>query len=242
MLLNMSQSLASARLYAILDTAYVPRERWVDTCQALIAGGADLIQLRMKKESASERRALLEKALPLFQKRDAANRKPPTAGVAPSTSGRRPPALLPPLIVNDDVSLAREFPGVGLHVGQDDTDPLLARQLLGPGRLIGFSTHTIDQARAALALPSGALSYFAVGPVFATPTKPDYAPVGLALVSQVFALKPALPFFCIGGINRRTLPQVMAAGGRRVVVVSDILRDPDPAAALRALRATLDSQ
>ncbi|OHE81129.1 MAG: thiamine-phosphate diphosphorylase [Verrucomicrobia bacterium RIFCSPLOWO2_12_FULL_64_8] len=217
-------NLESARLYTILDTAYVSPGRWPETCQALITGGADLIQLRMKKETAAERRTLVETVLPLFGGR---HQTEETGGGGPS------------LIINDNITLAQSFPGLGLHVGQDDTDPRLARQVLGPDRILGLSTHSLEQVRAALELPAGTLSYFAVGPIFATPTKPDYKPVGLPIIAQVATLKPALPFFCIGGIGRETLPRAIAAGARRVVVVSDILRDPDPAAAVRALRKLL---
>ena len=217
-------SLQSARLYAILDTAFVSAGRWRETCQALIVGGADLIQLRMKKETAAERQALLEAVMPLF------GEGRPTA----ESDGE-----VPPLVINDDITLAQSFPGLGLHIGQHDTDPRLARQVLGPDRILGLSTHSLEQVRAALELPVGTLSYFAVGPIFATPTKPEYTPVGLPLIAQVAALKAVVPFFCIGCIGRETLPRVIAAGARRVVVVSDALRDPDPAAVLRTLRSLL---
>jgi thiamine-phosphate pyrophosphorylase len=85
------------------------------------------------------------------------------------------------------------------------------------------------------------LSYFAVGPVFATQTKPGYRAVGLELVTHVAGMQPAIPFFCIGGINRGNVHQVAATGARRVVAVSDILCDRDPAAAVREIRMQLVS-
>lgn len=212
--------LHSARFYAILDSGYVPRDRWVAVCRALLLGGADLIQLRAKRETPTARRALLEAILPLFV---------PGAVVAAP----------PPLIVNDDLALALAYPGLGLHVGQDDLAPSLARERLGPGRLLGLSTHSPEQARAAQALPVGTLDYFAVGPVFATPTKPDYTPVGLELVRHVATTHPVLPWFCIGGIKRDNLASVIAAGGTRVVVVSEVLNATDPAAVIRNYRAAL---
>lgn len=212
--------LRTARFYAILDTGYVSSDRWASTCIALLRGGADIVQLRAKRQTPAERLALLEEILPLFN---------PGAVVAAP----------PPLIVNDDIALALAYPNIGIHVGQDDIAPQLVRERLGPGRHIGLSTHSPEQARAAQALPAGTLDYFAVGPVFATPTKPDYTPVGLELVRHVAATRPALPWFCIGGIKRSNLTSVLAAGASRVVVVSEVLCDADPAAIVRDFRSSL---
>ncbi len=213
-------ALRSARFYAILDTGYVPRDRWTAVCRSLLLGGADIVQLRAKHETPAQRRALLEEIMPLF-----------AAGAVVATP--------PPLIVNDDIDLALAYPGLGLHVGQDDLPPRRAREQLGPDRLLGLSTHSPAQAQAAQALPRGVLDYFAVGPVFATPTKPDYTPVGLELVRHVAGTRPSLPWFCIGGIKRNNLPEVLAAGASRVVVVSEVLVAPDPAAVIREFRAAL---
>jgi thiamine-phosphate pyrophosphorylase len=211
------EHLTTARFYAILDTGYVPRERWQSVCAALIDGGAGLVQVRAKRETPAERAALLEEILPLFAGRT----------VAPS------------LIVNDDVDLAARHPGVGVHIGQEDTPPQAARDRLGPDRLLGLSTHSRAQAAAALALPAGVIDYFAVGPVFSTQTKPDYTPVGLSLVREVAAMRPRLPWFCIGGITRANVHEVVAAGARRVVIVSDVLTASDPAEAIRTVQARL---
>lgn len=207
--------LGHARFYAILDTGYVPRSRWSKVCRALIEGGADIVQLRAKTERPSERRALLEEILPLFAE----------AGNA-----------APPLVINDDIHLALSHPGLGLHVGQDDLPTPEARRMLGPGRILGLSTHSREQVAGALALANGVLDYFAVGPVFPTQTKPGYRAVGLELVAHAAAAARTMPFFCIGGINRGNVAQVVAAGGRRVVAVSDVLCDRDPAAAVREIR------
>jgi len=195
--------------YGILDTGYVSLQNWERKCLALLEGGAGIIQLRAKKETNEERRQLLERILPFFS----------------DTSV--------PLIINDDLELAGAYPNLGLHVGQEDISPREARDKLGSGRIIGLSTHSLIQAQAALCLASQ-INYFAVGPIFATGTKPDYTPVGLGLVRQVRALQPALPFFCIGGINRTNLAQVRAAGAQGVVAVSDVLEDSETAAAVRA--------
>lgn len=211
----MKFQISDPRFYAILDTGWVPRDQWREKCSQLLAGGADLIQLRAKKETAAERAALLEEIVPLFE--------------GQSTS----------LIINDDIELCLSYPGLGLHLGQHDLPPLEARRRLGPDRILGLSTHSIEQARAAIALGPSILSYFAVGPLFATPTKPDYTPVGLELVRQVTDLKPTLPFFCIGGITRQNLPQVQAAGAKRVVIVSDILTASDSKKAVQEAKISL---
>ena len=202
---------AAPRVYAILDTGYVPDLAWEVTCDALLAGGARWLQVRAKNSSSIERKQLVLRVYDRICE----------AGAT--------------MIVNDDLALAASLPGAGLHVGQEDTDPLTARRVLGEGRILGLSTHTPSQARGALAWGSGLLDYFAVGPVFATQTKPSYTPVGLRLVEEVASWNPALPWFAIGGVSRRTLTQVLKAGASRVVVVSDILRDPDPAAAFASL-------
>lgn len=200
------------RVYGILDTGYVPGELWIEKCQALLDGGADIIQLRVKGSDRSERRALLESILPLFALTSV------------------------PLVLNDDWELAAEYDHVGVHVGQDDTPVEEVRAALGQNRIIGLSTHSPQQADGAIAL-SNMLTYFAVGPVFATPTKPDYLPVGLELVKYVAGRRPPLPWFCIGGVNRCNAHEVVAAGAQALVAVSDILLAGDTAAAVRELRA-----
>lgn len=210
--------LASARFYGILDSAYVSANRWKMVCSGLIEGGADLIQVRAKGASAAERERLVFEVLPLFD-----------------LNSQQPPFL----VINDDVELCARVPGLGLHIGQDDTPVREARERIGHERLLGLSTHSREQAQAAMDLPAGTLDYFCTGPVFATQTKPDYEPVGLELVRWTAARHPELPWFCIGGINRATMTEVLRAGADRVVVVSDVLLDKDPAAAVRALKHQL---
>jgi thiamine-phosphate pyrophosphorylase len=207
----------TASFYGILDTGWTPRGLWAEKCRQLIEGGADLIQLRAKNVSPAERLSLLQEILPLFETHQI------------------------PLVINDDIDLCLQFPGLGLHVGQDDLSAREARDRLGPDRILGLSTHSIEQARGALELGPTVLSYFAVGPVFATQTKPDYVPVGLQLVTRVTELKSRIPFFCIGGINRRNLHEVKAAGARRVVIVSDVLCADHTAEAVREVKAKLAS-
>lgn len=214
----MQFDIGKARFYAILDTGYVAEDRICEVYRALLRGGADLVQLRAKDAGTARRQALVDALLPDYA----------ASGV--------------PLVVNDDLAVTAAYPGLnlGLHLGQDDTPPEQARERLGAGHIIGLSTHSPEQARQAIRLARArVIDYFAVGPVFATPTKPDYPAVGLALAREVEAMNPPVPWFCIGGITRTTLPQVTAAGIHRVVAVSDVLNDPDPAAAVAAFQSAL---
>lgn len=208
-------NLHAHRFYALLDTSYVTAEAFPSTCRALIEGGADMIEFRAKDVNAETRIQLLDTIAPLCQQNNI------------------------PLIVNDHIDLALRHPHTGLHIGQDDMPVHEARKALGPERILGLSTHSLEQAKEAIR-HADSLSYFAVGPIFATPTKPDYQPVGLELVAAVNGLQPELPFYAIGGITRQNVGQVIAAGARRVCVVSDILQAEDPAAATRELLTHID--
>ena len=124
-----------------------------------------------------------------------------------------------PLIVNDHAEIARRVPVEGVHVGQDDDTIQLTRQKAVRKILVGKSTHSLEQARAA---QSEGADYIGFGPIFATPTKPDYTPIGLEDVRRVHA-EVNLPIFCIGGINIDNLQSVIDAGAKRVVMVSALL-------------------
>jgi len=206
-------SLKECSFYGILDSGYVTPFEWIRKYRALVAGGAGIIQIRAKKESPKEREALLIQIIELRNQVEEAQ---------------------PPLIINDDIDLCLRYPDIGLHVGQEDTPAIEARERLGPDRILGLSTHSVHQAQGALGLPEETLDYFAVGPVFATQTKPSYTPVGLELVEWVDEQNPKIPFFCIGGINRENLEEVRQRGGTRVVAVSDPLLAEDTEAAVRA--------
>ena len=125
-----------------------------------------------------------------------------------------------PLIVNDHAEIARRVPVEGVHVGQSDDTIQLARQKAARKILVGKSTHSLEQARAA---QSEGADYIGFGPIFATPTKPDYTPIGLEDVRRVHA-EVMLPIFCIGGIDIDNLQSVIDAGAKRVVMVSALLK------------------
>lgn len=142
------------------------------------------------------------------------------------------------VIVNDRVDLALLSGAGGAHVGQDDLPVAAARELLGPGAVIGTSTHTSAQIAAAAATPA---SYIAVGPVFGTHTKDTgYAPVGLALVARAAAEAGGRPVVAIGGITLENAPSALNAGASGVAVISDLLTGGDPAARVAAYVQALE--
>lgn len=200
-----------ASLYGILDLGYVPAERALDAAVHLLRGGVDVLQLRAKHASEEEIVTLAHLLAPACR----------AAGI--------------PFILNDHPHLVSVTGADGAHIGQDDGSIAVARAAAGPGALIGRSTHSLAQARAAFA--EGA-DYIGFGPLFATPTKPDYVPIGTADIATVFAEAP-VPVFCIGGIKRENLAAVRAAGARRVVIVSGILLADDAEAYIADCRALL---
>jgi len=141
-------------------------------------------------------------------------------------------------LVNDRIDLALAVDADGVHLGQGDLPPAIARRLLGPDRLIGRSTHALSQLQQAIA---DGCDYVGVGPVNATPTKPGRDPVGLAYVEQAVA-HSSIPFFAIGGIEAANLAAVQATGAERVAVVRAITEAQDPAAATRELLQLLDDR
>jgi len=176
-----------------------------------VRGGADLIQLRGKKQNLAELTFLAEKL----------HRLTSAAGV--------------PLIINDHPQLLREVNAEGCHVGQMDYPIAQARELAGRPVIVGKSTHSLEQALAAEA--EGA-DYIGFGPIFPTPTKPDALAIGLGDLKKL-RTKVKIPVFCIGGIKETNFTQVTNAGGERVCIVSDLLLAPDINARTRAIKAFL---
>lgn len=177
---------------------------------AILAAGVDVVQLREKEAEAGD---LLRWAA-VF--REAADRYG-----ALFTLNDRP-----------DVALAAGADGV--HVGQNDLPPEFVRELLGDDAIVGLSCHSAEQLDAA----SAAADYVTAGPVHATPTKPGRPGTGLDVVRHAAATVER-PWFAIGGIDRHTLPAAVEAGARRIVVVRAVTEVEDPAAAVRALLASL---
>jgi thiamine-phosphate pyrophosphorylase len=208
------RNLSDCRLYGILDLSYVAPADAERVASAMIDGGVDLIQLRAKTQS-------LEEIVDLAGKLHAITSVP---GI--------------PLIVNDYAEAAAKVLVEGVHLGQDDDSIAHARKKAGRHVLLGKSTHSLEQAVAACR--EGA-DYIGFGPIFATPTKPDYQPIGLNGIKRVHH-EVNVPIFCIGGIKIDSLGEVIAAGAKRVAIVSGLLKAPDIAKYARGCKALLDPE
>ena len=208
--------LSECRLYAFVDTAFLRGRAPETIARQLCDGGADLVQLRAKQSSPEEISRMAEAILPITRAADVG------------------------LVINDHPAIAHEVGAEGCHVGQEDffsagytqTSALRHPQ---SGAWIGLSTHSPEEAKRAVA--AGA-DYLGVGPVYPTGTKPGAKPVTLDYVRWV-AANVSIPWFAIGGINLGNLDEVLAAGGRRICVVSAILNAEDIAGACRAFKQRL---
>lgn len=220
---------SSARLYLCTDSRR-DRGDFGEFVEAAFAGGVDIIQLRDKGIEAAEELELLEVL---------------------KAAAERHGGLW---AVNDRADVALLSGAPVFHIGQKDLPVASARSLLGPQAVIGLSTHTSEQVEGAIRLSArmtadeGGLDYFCVGPVWATPTKPGRAAVGLELVQYAAeAVRAAggtqatVPWFAIGGIDLDNVEQVVEAGAGRIVVVRAITEASDPAEAAAALLAALDA-
>ncbi len=216
------QRLATAQLYLCTDAR---RERGdlAEFADAALAGGVDIIQLRDKGSPGEQRFGPLEARQEL------------EALEVLADAARRHDALL---AVNDRADIAVAAGADVLHLGQDDLPLPIARGIIGPGPLIGRSTHDLAQVNAAAA---EAVDYFCVGPCWPTPTKPGRTAPGLGLVRATVDLATSKPWFAIGGIDEQRVPDVLAAGARRIVVVRAITGADDPRAAAQRLKARLAS-
>ncbi|HXF31901.1 MAG TPA: thiamine phosphate synthase [Solirubrobacterales bacterium] len=205
------ERLRTARLYFVCDA----RPQGADPeplLRAALGGGVDIVQLREKQLGRPE----IERAAATFRR------------MADNYS-----ALF---IINDDPDLARICNADGVHVGQDDASVEQARAALGAQAIIGQSTHSEEQIAAA---EGRDIDYFAVGPVWETPTKPGRPAVGLELVKHAAAVAKK-PFFAIGGISPLNAGEVVAAGAQRMCVVRAIRDAPHPGVAAEALRRAFD--
>jgi thiamine-phosphate pyrophosphorylase len=202
------RSPADALLYGIIDLGYVSPENAPGILEKLIAGGIDMVQLRGKNESIDELCLVAEKLL----------RFTTTAEI--------------PLIANDHAQIAQRVDVQGVHVGQDDESIEAVRAQVERPIIVGKSTHSVEQARAAEC--EGA-DYLGFGPIFPTPTKPDYPPIGVSQIHEV-RNRVSVPIFCIGGIKFENLGQVLSAGARGVVIVSGLLQANDVVGYTRACK------
>jgi thiamine-phosphate pyrophosphorylase len=173
----------------------------VEQVRRLIEGGARLIQLREKTAGAGEFYSQAIEAIEYARGREVK------------------------IIINDRVDIALAARADGVHLGQGDLPPEEARMILGEGAIIGFSTHSVEQAAVALQLP---IDYLAIGPIFATSTKADPDPVvRLDGIRKVRSIAGSFPVVAIGGISRSNVNHVFEAGADSAAVISDLLSDPN---------------
>jgi thiamine-phosphate pyrophosphorylase len=188
------------RLYVILDAALLTIPE-TECAQKLGDAGVRLLQYRNKRASARE---LFESSRKLV------------SVLAP---------LKVPLVANDRADVAALAGANGVHVGQEDLDVEKARQVVGPEKLVGVSTHNLEQFQRAAA---SSADYIAIGPIFATGTKSNPDPVvGTEFIRRVRLLTDK-PIVAIGGITLEGAPEIIESGADSVAVISDILRSPEP--------------
>ena len=213
--MTLNERLLAARLYLVTpgDPPAGPLDEFLPR---VLEAGVDIVQLRDKHLDA---RPLLELA---------------------AVVRRRTLEFGALFLVNDRVDLAIAAEADGVHVGQQDLSPAEARRQMGPQALIGLSTHAPGEILAASSSSSASseADYIAVGPVYATPTKPGRPAVGPDLL-RFAAERAAQPFFAIGGVDAGNLAEVLAAGARRIAVVRALTEAEDPGAAARWLSQAL---
>ncbi|HEX4125059.1 MAG TPA: thiamine phosphate synthase [Tepidisphaeraceae bacterium] len=201
---------AGVRLYVLVTERHC-RGDWLHAAEAALAGGADCLQLREKEQESGEllRRAKLLVAL--CRRYDAVS------------------------IINDRADIAFLAGADGVHVGQQDLPPREARRIVGPGKIVGVSTHAIEQARQAVA--DGA-DYIGVGSVFRSATKPREILPGLEYARQIAAEIP-IPAIAIAGITLQNVDEVLKTGVRSIAVCAAVMEQDDIAAAARAMKERL---
>lgn len=201
------------KLYAITGEQFHPGRAMIEVMEEALRGGCDIIQLRDKK---SPKRAVLEKAQAL---RELTRRYGAT------------------FIVNDHIDVALAVDADGIHLGQDDLPLEEARKIVG-GKIIGISTHAIEEARQA---ERDGADYIGVGPVFPTKSKEDVvAPVTTEYVRQV-AAEIRTPFVAIGGIKLHNVDEVLRAGATRICAISEIVGSPDVKGTSASFLAKIDA-
>jgi thiamine-phosphate pyrophosphorylase len=199
-------------LYLVLDPDLCQQHSMIETAREAVAGGTTVVQLRHKHASTEERIAL---------------------GRALMETLRGTGAMV---VMNDDVNAAIEAGVDALHIGQGDMTPSLARARIGSEMILGLSVNSEGAARL---VDPAVIDYVGVGPVFATPTKPDHEkPLGFDGLAQVIAASP-VPAVAIGGLKKEHVRRAFAAGADGVAVVSAICGTPDPKQAAHDLRAQI---
>tara|TARA_B100000902_G_scaffold352423_1_gene363152 strand:- start:1092 stop:1718 length:627 start_codon:yes stop_codon:yes gene_type:complete len=186
-------------LYAILDLGYVRESEIVSCTKSLCKSGVSMLQLRAKSKTPKEILEIAKQIKPICKD------------------------LGTPFIINDYPEIAGEIEADGVHIGQEDGKINDAKKASANCRIIGRSTHNLDQVRAA---NNEGADYIGFGPLYATNTKPGRPAIGLNDITQAHKEFKG-PIYCIGGVNERTIIDVIKAGARNVVIVSDLLQSSD---------------
>lgn len=213
-MITRKEKLNRARLYVVLGAASTGGRPAEDIAREAVLGGADIVQLRIKGASSAE-----------------LTRRAKSVGKTVRDLG----ALF---IVNDDPAAAMESGADGVHVGQDDLGVAETRRRVGPDLLIGKSTHSPEQARFAA---NEDVDYLGFGPMFSTPTKPDYRAIGPDCIRVILG-DVRKPFFTIGGIDLGNVSQILDRGAERVAVVRAVQDAGDVRAAAAAFKKILSKQ
>lgn len=196
-----SDLISKALLYGIVDSGYVAEDCMLEATHQLIEGGVGIIQLRAKDCSEEKIESLARLLLPICRSSDV------------------------PFVINDFPQIAKKVDADIVHVGQDDLSVEEARKIAGEGVLVGKSTHNLKQAYDA---SKEGVDYIGFGPIFSTPTKPTYVPIGKDEIREVYS-NVEVPIFCIGGIKEENLKELKNEGAKRVVIVSGLLCADDRA-------------
>lgn len=194
-------------IYLVTDRKALKGKDVIKTLSSSLEAGIDIIQFRDKEASDREFFDIGKKIKDLLNKKDVL------------------------FIIDDRVDMALALDSDGVHLGQADMPVKEAREILGREKTIGLSTHSVEQLRHAM---TEDIDYISVGPVFSTPTKPDYKAVGIELV-KIAAKESRVPFVAIGGIDESNIKDVFSAGAKRAAVVRAILSADDPFLATKKL-------
>lgn len=207
--------LERSRLYLVAGAGSLLDHQDFKAVEEAVEGGVDILQLRDYSLKDAELLSLAHKFRALT---------------------RRYRILF---IVNNRPDIARLVDADGVHVGQEDLSVKEVREIIGEGKVVGVSTHSLEEARKAIL--DGA-NYMGVGPVYPTPTKRGRPAVGVDYVRQVAEIHPPIPFFAIGGINLTNIEEVLRAGATRLAVVRAITEAKNPKTAAEELQKALDKR
>lgn len=204
----MAPSVKNWGLYVITDRKQTGGRPLEEVVAASLQGGGRAFQLREKDLPAKDLYELAERLVQLTRRDGAA------------------------LLINDRVDIALALDLDGVHLARQSFPPDVARRLLGSGKLIGASCHSLEEA---LEAEAGGADFVVLGPIFETPSKLPYGPpLGVEIIRKVRD-KVSLPIFAIGGIRLQHVPRVLAAGADGVAVISAVMASPDPASATAGL-------